>query len=140
MSGFLIDFISALNDDFDEYCSHHLGDCEITPGQIAFLVYIGEHPDCSPTELARAVRADSGHTTRSVKKLVSCGMAIRRKHSTDGRAFVLSLTDDGMKVFKRIKTIYASWESDATLSLEPAERAQLLVLLAKMRGMYRSNT
>lgn len=135
MSMNLADFISALNDDFAAYCSEQLGDCGITPAQISFLAYIGENPNCSPTELAHAVNADTGHTTRCVKKLVACGMATRNRHKSDGRAFVLHLTDRGMSILAEVRTIYREWEDGATSALDRDEGAQLIALLQKMRGV-----
>ncbi len=129
----LADYISALNEELSGYCTRKLSGCDITYGQLAFVVYIGEHPSCSPTELARAVDADTGHTTRSVKKLVSCGMVSRERHSTDGRAFVLSLTDRGMEMFDEIIGIYRSWESEKLGVLSAEEREILISLLRRLR-------
>ena len=77
MSEFLSDFINRLNEDYSCYCARALGDCGISQGQISFLLYIGDHPNCSPSEVAKAVDADSGYTTRTVKKLVAGGRAVR---------------------------------------------------------------
>ncbi|MGI6218136.1 MAG: MarR family winged helix-turn-helix transcriptional regulator, partial [Coriobacteriales bacterium] len=100
--------------------------------QLSFLVYIGDHPNCSPTELANAIDADSGYTTRSVKKLVASGMAIREKHKDDGRAYVLRLTSLGMEKAMAVREMYASWEEEVTCDLDEDEREALLKILSKL--------
>ncbi len=135
MSQFLARYIADMNEDFSKYCSEKLGDCGLSQGLISFLVYIGDHPNCSPTELANATDADSGYTTRSVKKLVSCGMATRQKHKYDGRAYVLKLTDLGMEKFYEVRVIYQDWEDKVTEGLDDSERALLMEVLKKLEGI-----
>lgn len=115
------------------YCTKTLGDCGLTQAQLSFLIYIGDHPNCSPSEVAHAVDADSGYTTRSIKKLEACGMAVRERHQSDRRAYVLRLTDRGMEKFFEVRTIYADWEDGITSALDESERALLMSILAKLR-------
>lgn len=133
MSESLIDFINAMNEDFTTYCSSVLGDCGLSQGQITFLVYIGDHPNCSPSDISRDISADSGYTTRTVKKLESCGMAIRESHAHDRRACMLRLTDEGMRKFYEVRTIYQDWETEMTSGLDDVEREMLLRILRRMR-------
>ncbi len=132
MSESLIDFINAMNEDFTLYCSQVLGDCGLSQGQITFLVYIGDHPNCSPSDISRDICADSGYTTRTVKKLESCGMAIRESHERDRRACMLRLTDAGMAKFYQVRTIYEDWESEMTSGLDDIEREMLLRIMRRM--------
>lgn len=133
MSESLADFISHLNEDFSCYCSRSLGDCGISQGQISFLLYIGDHPNCSPMEVAQAVDADTGYTTRSIKKLEACGMAVRERHTTDRRAYVLRLTDAGMDKFYEVRTMREEWEAEIMGPLDESERAMFMSILAKLR-------
>ena len=135
MSESLADFISQINEDFSCFCSRALGDCGISQGQISFLVYIGDHPNCSPSELAHAIEADSGYTTRTIKKLEACGMAVRERHRSDGRAYVLRLTDSGMEKFHEVRTIYAEWESSVMGDLSESERMLLMSMLSRLRSL-----
>ncbi len=135
MSLRLANFIASLNEDFSDYCSSRLGHCGITPGQISFLVYIGDHPDCSPTQLANAIRADSGHTARLIKKFVSCNLATRVQDKNDKRSCTIRLTTLGESRVVEIKKLYVEWENAITAVLDENERETLLSILTKMRGL-----
>ncbi len=132
MSRFLIDYITALHEDFESYCAVKLDGCGITQGQIAFIVYIGDHPNCSPSELSTEVSADSGYTARSIKKLVEAGLALKQQQEADRRAYSLRLTELGMSMFEQCNKLHEQWEQQITGGLEAAERESLLELLRKL--------
>ena len=89
--------VSQLRADFVAFSSRKLEALGITQGLLYFVLYIGRHPGCTPSDLSAALHADSGHTTRSIHKLEETGFVIRKAHPTDRRASVLELTDKGMK-------------------------------------------
>ncbi len=132
MSQFLIDYITALHEDFESYCVVKLDGCGITHGQVAFIVYIGDHPNCSPSELATQVSADSGYTARSIKKLVEAGLAMKQRQESDRRAYSLKLTELGMSVFDQCHELHEQWERQITGALEQNERDALMMLLRKL--------
>ena len=132
MSASLIDFISAINEDFESYFEREFADTGITKGQVVFISYIGYHPDCSPSELAENTKADSGYTARSIKKLVDAGIAEKERQEADKRAYMLRLTELGMMRFRECEEMQRQWEDKVTEDLEPDEREMLLQLLNKM--------
>lgn len=134
MSRILASYISAMNEDFIAYCSQHLAQNGISHGQITFIMYIGENPNCTQTQLAAAVNADSGYTTRLVKKLVDSGLANKQKQQTDARASMLRLTNLGMQRYQECLSLYEHWEAQVTCGLDDVERQMLLQLLAKMHN------
>lgn len=87
--------VSQLRADFVAFSSRKLEALGITQGLLYFVLYIGRHPGCTPSDLSAALHADSGHTTRSIHKLEETGFVIRKAHPTDRRASVLELTDKG---------------------------------------------
>ena len=84
-------------------------------------------------EVAQAVDADTGYTTRSIKKLEACGMAVRERHCSDRRAYVLRLTDAGMEKFYEVQAMYDEWETGIMSPLDEAERALFMSMLARLR-------
>ncbi len=132
MSQFLIDYITALHEDFESYCLVKLDGCGITHAQVAFIVYIGNHPNCSPSELAAQVSADSGYTARSIKKLVESGLALKEQQENDRRAYSLKLTELGLNVFDRCNELHQQWEQQITETLEKDELDSLMSILSKL--------
>ena len=132
MSQFLIDYINALHEDFESYCVVKLDGYGITHAQVAFIVYIGNHPNCSPSELAAQVCADSGYTARSIKKLVESGIALKEQQEHDRRAYSLKLTELGLDVFDKCSKLHEQWEKQITSDLEKDEINSLISILSKL--------
>ncbi|MDY4191493.1 MAG: MarR family transcriptional regulator [Oscillospiraceae bacterium] len=101
-----------------------------------FVLYIGKHPGCSPSELTKALRVDWGHSQRSVEKLVREGFVIKERPGEGGRAYRLTLTARGQEVFEESQRVFFEWDEQKLSSLSGEERLQLLPLLEK--AMYRS--
>jgi DNA-binding MarR family transcriptional regulator len=60
----------------------------------------------------------------------------RRPHPTDRRAYALVLTDKGKRVLQKAFEVAFKIENDLCADLEPAQRAELLSLLGKLRHFY----
>ena len=92
-------YINLLRGDFTQFCAQRLKELGLSQGLLYFLLYVGRHPGCSAGELASVIGADSGHTTRSVEKLVQQGFMTRTRSQQDKRAVVLELTEQGRDAF-----------------------------------------
>ena len=92
-------YINLLRGDFTQFCAQRLKELGLSQGLLYFLLYVGRHPGCSAGELASVIGADSGHTTRSVEKLVQQGFMTRTRSQQDKRAVVLELTEQGREAF-----------------------------------------
>ena len=68
-------FTTLLNKDFTNYCNRRLAEAGLLQGQLYFILYVGKHPGCAPKELAKGLRMDIGHTTRSLAKLEQGGIS-----------------------------------------------------------------
>ncbi|MCI5800805.1 MAG: MarR family winged helix-turn-helix transcriptional regulator, partial [Oscillospiraceae bacterium] len=101
-----------------------------------FVLYIGKHPGCSPSELTKALRVDWGHSQRSVEKLVREGFVIKERPGEGGRAYRLTLTARGQEVFEESHRVFFEWDEQKLSALNGEERQQLLSLLE--RAMCRS--
>ena len=103
--------VSQLRADFVAFSSRKLEALGITQGLLYFVLYIGRHPGCTPSDLSAALHADSGHTTRSIHKLEETGFVIRKAHPTDRRASVLELTDKGRQTMEASRGMFAEWDA-----------------------------
>lgn len=125
-------YATLLHKDFSRFCNQKLSALGLSPGQIYFLLYVGRHPECSPTELARALRMDDGHIARSIGKLARSGFLSQAPNPRDRRAHVLRLTEKGREAFALSHDLFAQWDHVALGSLTEAERQLLLDLLARL--------
>jgi DNA-binding MarR family transcriptional regulator len=132
--------ILALKRDFSDFCNRELAQMGLAPGLMFFVIYLGRHPESSPGKLAAALKADTGHTARSVEKLVQGGFVERRQNPQDHRAFLLSLTPQGMEAFDKIRGLFARWDQEALKNFSPQESAELRRLLGQIVRNKQLNT
>lgn len=97
-------------------------------GLLFFVIYVGKHPGCSPSELTKALYLDWGYSQRSLNKLAEDGFLSREKH---GRSYALTLTDRGQQAFVISHQIFFTWDDTRLANLNDTEKDQLLALLQK---------
>ena len=132
--------ITVLKKDFDFFCDERLAQLGLTRGLLFFLIYIGRHPGCSPSVLSDALRADTGHTARSVDKLVQSGFVLRARSDNDRRAFTLRLTQQGEDTFEAVRALFTEWDAhvlkDADAQECEAALSFLLSLIHPKEGVH----
>ena len=69
--------ILTLYREFAAYTTRRLQDLGLSFGLIYFVIYVGKHPDCTPSELTKALHLDWGHSQRSLNKLAEDGLHSR---------------------------------------------------------------
>ena len=63
--------ILTLHREFAAYTTRRLQELGLSFGLIYFVIYVGKHPDCTPSELTKALHLDWGHSQRSLNKLAA---------------------------------------------------------------------
>lgn len=126
-------YVTFLKKDFDSFCNSRLQEIGLSQGLMFFVIYIGNHPNCSPKDLSAAIKADTGHTTRSVEKLVSSGFVTRKTKETDKRAFQLQLTEKGLKAFKEIKNLFKEWDEIVLKDIPKDDKETILKILSNLK-------
>ena len=124
--------VSQLRANFVAFSSKKLEALGITQGLLYFILYIGRHPGCTPSDLSAALHADSGHTTRSIRRLEEAGFVVRQTHPTDRRASVLSLTSKGQETVQASREMFAQWDEYLLQSLTDDQRHQLGELMVTL--------
>lgn len=84
--------ILTLHREFAAYTTQRLQELGLSFGLIYFVIYVGKHPDCTPSELTKALHLDWGHSQRSLNKLAEDGFLTKEKN---GRSYHLKLTQRG---------------------------------------------
>lgn len=121
MKNSLAFFSGILYRNFITYSHQRLEEMGLSSGLLYFVLYIGKHPGCSPGELAEKLQMDSGHTTRSVDKLVNSAFVIREKSLEDKRKYILNLTEKGQQVFQLSYDLFEEWDQMAMAGLSKEE-------------------
>lgn len=131
--------VADLKREFTLFCSERLQEMGLSIGLMFFVLYIGKHANCSPGELSEAIRMDTGHTTRSIDKLVKDGFVQKKRSEIDKRSQELALTEKGEKAFEKIYSLFRQWDQIKLKELSEEEQKTLCSLLEKMRKGGRSN-
>ena len=124
-------FVSVLYRDFSAHTASALQALGLSRGQLPFLLMVGKHPGCSPTDLTRVLHLDWGHCQRSLDKLVRDGFLLREKQ---GRSYALTLTARGEEAFALSHQVFDSWDQKVLQRLTDEERQQLSALMEKLSG------
>ena len=93
-----------------------------------FIVYIGKKPNCTPSELTKALSLDWGHSQRCINRLTDDGFITKEK---SGRHYLLNLTERGQEAFEAAHRIFFDWDDRFMTNLTAKEKEQLLALLEK---------
>ena len=120
--------ILALHREFAAYTTQRLQELGLSFGLIYFVIYVGKHPDCTPSELTKALHLDWGHSQRSLNKLAEDGFLTKEKN---GHSYHLKLTQRGENAFVVCHQVFIGWDAQSLGGLTAQERQQLLTLLQK---------
>jgi DNA-binding MarR family transcriptional regulator len=96
---------------------------------LAALRRAGEPFERAPGELAAFTMVTTGAMTKRIDRLERDGLVTRRPSATDGRGRVVALTTAGRELIDQAFTEHMRNERRLLDELEPAEVAQLEVLL-----------
>lgn len=125
-------YVTLLRKDFTVYCNEILQELGLSQGLVFFVLYIGNHPGCSPKELAHNLAMDTGHVTRSLAKLEQGGFVSQQCDDKDRRARVLRLQERGEEAFRVSHELFGRWDEAVMQSLTENEKSLLLSTLNRL--------
>jgi DNA-binding MarR family transcriptional regulator len=105
---------------------------DITPAKVTALVYLRDCPGCDQTTLGRQLSVTRSAAMKLVGGLAQRGL-IERREGRDLRSLGLGLTAQGERFLAEVLAALQQAETRLEEGLNPAERAELLRLLAKVR-------
>src|SRR3954454_18738075 len=86
-------------------------DNELSTSQMAVLGQLYRNGDQTVGDLAAAEQVQPPSLTRTVKHLESGGYVVRRRHDTDGRQVVISLSEQGTATVRADRVRRDAWLS-----------------------------
>jgi DNA-binding MarR family transcriptional regulator len=85
-------------------------------------------------ELSRRMMVTGGNVTGITDQLVSEGLVVREDSPKDRRAYIVKLTPEGRKVFRRMAEAHEEWIVSLFAAMEERQRDELYKLLAALKG------
>ena len=95
----------------------------ISPEQVSLLVAIKYAPGLGIRDLAANERISPPALTKHVDRLERDGLVVRTQHPDDGRRIGLTLTDEGQRVLRRVRSRRTAWLATRLRGLDPKELA-----------------
>jgi DNA-binding MarR family transcriptional regulator len=84
-------------------------------------------------ELSKRMMVTGGNVTGITDQLVAEGLVVREDNPKDRRAYIVKLTTEGRKVFRKMAESHEKWIVQLFGGMAEADRQQLYGLLAKLK-------
>ena len=95
----------------------------ISPEQVSLLVAVKYSPGIGVNELAARERISAPAMSNHVDRLERDGLLTRTPSAKDRRRVGLTLTDEGKRVLRRVRSRRTAWLASRLGALSPAELA-----------------
>ena len=97
----------------------------VSPHQVALLVAIKYAPGVTVGELAASERVSTAAMSKRVSRLERDGLVTRTQSETDRRQVGLTLTDEGQRVLRRVRSRRTAWLATRLDTLSADELARV---------------
>lgn len=106
----------------------------ITVPEWRVLVTLAEYGELQSKQVAAHTNMDKVRVSRAVAAMADKALVSRRPCDRDSRAAFLTLTEEGLALYRRIVPEALAWEEQLLAPLSPPERELLFGLLDKLDG------
>ena len=101
-------------------------------GEGRCLAAVGAFSPLSVSDLAARANLDKGQASRAAQALLDQGLVSKEASAIDGRGVVLSLTPEGVQVWRRLMKVIRDRNDEIVACLTPDEREVLDALLDRL--------
>ena len=84
-------------------------------------------------ELSEQLMVTSGNVTGVIDGMAADKLVVRRRHASDRRSIVITMTPAGRSLFTKVRAALSKWMGEAMTKMGDAEIAQLIRLLGKLK-------
>jgi DNA-binding MarR family transcriptional regulator len=84
-------------------------------------------------ELSKRMMVTGGNVTGITDQLVSEGLVVREDSPRDRRAYIIKLTPEGRRSFRKMAELHEKWIVDVFGGMDEKQRSQLHELLAALK-------
>jgi DNA-binding MarR family transcriptional regulator len=97
----------------------------VSPQQVGLLAAIKYAPGITVGELAADERVSTAAMSKRVSRLERDGLVARTKSEADRRCVGLTLTEEGQRALRRVRSRRTAWLASRLSALSPAELASV---------------
>jgi len=101
-------------------------------GEGRCLAAVGAFSPLSVSDLAARANLDKGQASRAAQALLDQGLVSKEASAIDGRGVVLSLTSEGVQVWRRLMKVIRDRNDEIVGCLSASERKTLDALLDRL--------
>jgi DNA-binding MarR family transcriptional regulator len=112
----------------------------VSPHQVTLLVAIKYAPGVTVGELAAEERVSTAAMSKRVSRLERDGLVMRTKSESDRRCTGLTLTEDGQRTLRRVRSRRTAWLASRLGALSPAELAAVGTAAEALAGLLEERT
>lgn len=110
-----------------------------SPEQVALLVSIKYAPGIGLRELAARERVSPPAMTKHVDRLERDGLVERRPSEEDRRRVGVTLTDEGQRLLRRVRSRRTAWLAQRLAELDESEQAALEAAVGPLTHLLRED-
>jgi DNA-binding MarR family transcriptional regulator len=110
----------------------------ITAGQVTLLFLIKGSPGLGVRELALRERISPPAMSGHVRRLERAGLVERTPHPSDGRRHGLTVSAEGERLLRSVKSLRTAWLAERLRELEPDELAAVERAIAPLARLLES--
>jgi DNA-binding MarR family transcriptional regulator len=107
----------------------------VSPEQVSLLVAIKYAPGIGLRELAARERVSPPAMTKHVDRLERDGLVARTQSAEDRRRVGVSLTEEGQRVLRRVRSRRTAWLAQRLRGLSPEELAAVEAAVEPLRRL-----
>ncbi|HLX19767.1 MAG TPA: MarR family transcriptional regulator [Gaiellaceae bacterium] len=109
----------------------------VSPEQVSLLTDIKYAPGLGIRDLAARQRVSPPAMTKHVDRLEEAGLVARTPSETDRRRVGLTLTDEGQRLLRRVRSRRTAWLAQRLGGLEPDDLAAIEAAVEPLWGLLR---
>ena len=110
-------------------------DVGVSPEQVSLLVAIKYAPGIGVRDLAVRERVSAPAISKHVDRLERDGLAVRTPSADDRRRVGLTLTDEGQRVLRRVRSRRTAWLATRLKELSDEELRAIDAAIQPLRGL-----
>jgi len=124
--------IGCIHRQAAHYFEHEMAQFGLGSGNHFILMMLYRHDGISQNSIAQHMRVDKALTTRAVRKLMELGYIRREKDESDSRAYRIFLTERGLALKPKIRSILKKWSELLTEGFSTDEKKVAFSFLERM--------
>ncbi len=111
----------------------------VSPHQVGLLVSIKYAPGITAGELAAEERVSAAAMSKRISRLERDGLVARTQSDADRRCVGLTLTDDGQRVLRNVRSRRTAWLASRLEGLAPDELAAVEAAVEPLASLLRDD-